>query len=904
MVDDATLQEYLVPAPDTFWEWRDGGEVISWKDGTTIAFRDELRAVLSWLAPYGLPSMDSIALLLSATHDVWNDRSAQEHMLADLLTEPSARRILGELLRELDRVNELSRELRATTRAKSVLADMCLSGCRRVAEQDVAMSIVESLHRGLGELVEQDSPELDSRGYGPLLLARDIADMLPALRRLDADSLQLRINTGIDALPAPAEADLAPDLCARALIDSLQDDPELAGIARVAKQLFAAASLPRRLDTQEQYHTGGFSDISNRGSMERLLITELANDDLTLAVRVAMNEALYLRREVPPSTPHHHRAVLIDSGIRSWGTPRVFAAAVALAFMASTSHGASYSCFRARRDSMARVDLTTRHGLQGHLSVLESDLHLAGAIPAFFKQLESDDITPEPILLMTDDALRDPAVQQALHQVKLPQVFIATANRDGDFRLFERVRYGMKPLREARIDLASLVPEPKALIDHRESTQWPAILDIEPFPLLLSHSVEWDRAFYIHDWGVVSSTGDGRLLRWQHVGRGATQLSDRIVGRILWVSPTATDGDISLVVGGSTNASLLRVNRDNVVVQSLRLKLCLVGSNYCERSGVLFLIRQDTVDALSMVTGEEIQSLKLSPKLRWKHDRFFCNPNQTEWYALSYDGHTARLERVQCAGDRRTPPLLITMFDQAGVDGPIGVTTEGDLFSTATGNLRKVRHNLNGPLEVTWIAADGNRLRLRSTQPTTPLYHGILLNTQHLGFVAANHGFLEDRAQKLVRQTNLRYRFKSIGIDLAGNLALESRKGHLLVFEVRQGLPVIASRQGSADLRDLQPFDSIDHFDRNYRLWEAVWPDGSRAVLDSRGLLHLRSSDESIPQFTLVLSEGELSGWTATKRCWGNAYYVGDAGRANATAAQQYAIFVSTVGRFVERLHA
>ena len=44
-----------------------------------------------------------------------------------------------------------------------------------------------------------------------------------------------------------------------------------------------------------------------------------------------MNEALYLRRETPPSNPPKHRAVLLDSGVRLWGVPRVFATAVGMA---------------------------------------------------------------------------------------------------------------------------------------------------------------------------------------------------------------------------------------------------------------------------------------------------------------------------------------------------------------------------------------------------------------------------------------------------------------------------------------------------------------------------------------------------------------------------------------------
>ena len=91
-------------------------------------------------------------------------------------------------------------------------------------------------------------------------------------------------------------------------IPTLRDDPadaeaishKLLIRAGFARQLMAAVTLPRRLADPEEIAMGGVSDISNRGPLDRLLLTELVHDDLTLAVRVSSNEALYLRRESPP----------------------------------------------------------------------------------------------------------------------------------------------------------------------------------------------------------------------------------------------------------------------------------------------------------------------------------------------------------------------------------------------------------------------------------------------------------------------------------------------------------------------------------------------------------------------------------------------------------------------------
>ncbi len=61
-----------------------------------------------------------------------------------------------------------------------------------------------------------------------------------------------------------------------------------------------------------------------------------------------------------------------------------------------------------------------------------------------------------------------------------------------------------------------------------------------------------------------------------------------------------------------------------------------------------------------------------------------------------------------------------------------------------------------------------------------------------------------------------------------------------------------------------------------YTLHAAAWGDGSRAVLDSRGMLHLRSSQAAIPELTLVLCTGALAGWCADGRWFGTPYFIGE----------------------------
>src|SRR5262249_9146804 len=156
----------------------------------------------------------------------------------------------------------------------------------------------------------------------------------------------------------------------RRLIEDLSRDREYGAVARAARELMAAVRLPRRLAQREELAVGGVSDITNRGPLDRLLLSEFAPDDLTLAVPGAPNNALYLRRDPPMREPPGTLAVLLDSGLRVWGIPRVLASAVALALAACDKQHAQALFWRARGKQLLPVDLLSKKGLTEHLGAL------------------------------------------------------------------------------------------------------------------------------------------------------------------------------------------------------------------------------------------------------------------------------------------------------------------------------------------------------------------------------------------------------------------------------------------------------------------------------------------------------------------------------------------------------
>ena len=62
---------------------------------------------------------------------------------------------------------------------------------------------------------------------------------------------------------------------------------------------------------------------------------------------------------------------------------------------------------------------------------------------------------------------------------------------------------------------------------------------------------------------------------------------------------------------------------------------------------------------------------------------------------------------------------------------------------------------------------------------------------------------------------------------------------------------------------------------KTYALQKAEWDNGSKAWLDSRGLLHLRSANRANPEITLVMRDGTLSGWLSSGEVFGDDYHCG-----------------------------
>lgn len=884
--------EYLRSPPDAPWKWEEDGRVLAWSDGTTVLFREELNLIVERLAPHGLPPFPALVVLLAACRGKIPDPSAPAEAgdgRGQLLLALHSRRH-QQAAEELKRISRLPPELIGRAPGQAVLAGAVFERAKRLSAAD-SDAVMRGWQEAWGDTL--NTLPVDA---APLGLAASVLLVGEGLRRHSAESLQLRLRTGLDALPvAMPEIELPREERMRRLLDALGADHEQAGLALVIRDLMAALRLPRILTQADETAAEGVSDIGNRGPLDRLVLSELAYDDLTLATRVALNEALYLRREPPAQRPQRSLAVLLDAGLRMWGVPRVLGVAGALALISRHPSGCAALSWTARGRAIEPVDLLTAKGLEAQLAVLSTDLHPGASLPALQTAL-TDHPEVDAVIVTHRDALADAAFQAQLAQAKFARGFLLLVERDGLVQLHPLPWGAPRPLAEARVDIEKLFPRPKQkpaavpLLDAQAANEFPAIFRERPFPLLLPVRGKMERSMVVGSTGGVCVTTDGRLLHWTDRASGARQLAtDLPGGRTCWLGVTGARQAVVLKGrAGDGRGSVTIAEMDQAGASEPRITR-FSGPHHprtaCLDRDVLLVVLHTRVVAVELTSGEVLVETLIPAGMRWVNGRYFVGADGL--YFISWGG-TGTKWTTAVSGRQLKPYDVVTAFDRDGI-GAWVLTREGKLFGPSGAEAM----NFGFSLCDARIWPDGEQLLIRRVGAKAEWYT-VNLKTKAVYFTGTPN--LSDFGPPVVASTrNLQSNFTGIWAAPGQPLALRTKHGRWteIVFSKADGFEWRPVEGGKKADGEVQPFSAIMTPARlGCRLQLARWPGGSRAWLDNRGLLHLKSPDSGTPEITLVLvSQLALAGWTSDGHCCGPDFFTeGKATNADAvnTALVQF----------------
>lgn len=524
---DSMLGDYVCTLPmhgqaaedDTFAWDSAGAAVVSHPAEFTVAFRQELGEALALLgpkapAPVLMRLVSAFALLRSAR------AAARGTPVALSSTLPSPAHPVYPLAREA------MRKLDATPGGTDVPMSAAVAhllqcmgpGAFTTITADEAAKEIDGLTGVHGNL----DPQHRSL---PTRMGSELDPLRHGLATFDPESLTRWVRTGLTQFPLPLDGlDLSPEPTATSVgprelegvLDAWEAAGDQDGLASVSQRLRAAVRLPRPEPTPADLDHGGLGDITNRGTPERLLLSELAHDDEVLVARIVLGEALYSERAAEPLANFPGRRVIIDAGIRTWGRARIYVNAAALALGCGATGPQQTTFFRAGVTSLEPADLGSEAGLLEHLGVQNATTH-PGAALACLGGTTSD----QDVLITTHRALADPAFQALLvaHTGRGNAITLVAVDGDGHIKTLRADDNGARLLRAAHVPhedpgaarTATSVASPVT------EGRMPAIVQFSPLPLRVGVPIERARAVVVRGKTLVL-TRDRRLVLFESNG--------------------------------------------------------------------------------------------------------------------------------------------------------------------------------------------------------------------------------------------------------------------------------------------------------------------------------------------------------------------------------------------------
>ncbi len=308
---------------------------------------------------------------------------------------------------------------------------------------------------------------------------------------------------------------------------------------------------------------------------------------------------------------------------------------------------------------------------------------------------------------------------------------------------------------------------------------------------------------------------------------------------------------------------------------------------------LLLWIYRSNIEATSWQSGHFVARAAIPSGAIHQGGRFFFG--QGVFYAVNYDGQRLWLEKLP------TPNAgTIRFFDRKGIDGPLALLRDGRIIAPG----QKWVWDTPGPQikRVLGITPNGHRIAISSWHGSQPASYLIDLCTSagwkmltgdpHEALMAPDF-YRSNR-----RGPTLRHNFQGIYNRGNGELALLSKKDRVLSFGLSatgEMMLIDRGRPAAGDQKPIRFSPAAGPVGTRYELGVAGWRDGSRAYLDSRGLLHLKSSDSTLPEISLVLSNGPLAGWSSDFERFGPEFFFESVPTSDATH------FLSLIRAFLAR---
>ena len=475
------LLAYIQPRQGYLWQWEDQHTVLAIPGGNTIAYGQMVLEMLESFGDQPIPRLTPLLLVLAAT----NPSAAQDlPKIAEILEGLRSRKFLTpvtdretneDIMKLMHSIQKLGVAAKQGPRRQQLVQMLFANGHKMVSHKNASTLLHQ--WRSAGPPADLVAKYITGDDHGPIW--NDLRGLAIIQNRYPTtEAIQEALSQLVPVEPLALDPSPAKSTASEDLVEALKAETKTYKIGALVPHLWAGLNIPYHLSLPGGQPLGGVSDLTNKGDLERLLISEYANDDEVFLSRLANNEALYLRREEPPASEEFHRIILIDISLKNWGTPKLLALSVLVAIANHPKTDIECTAF-AVGNRIYPIDHTTVPGIMDAHHQLASSLHCEQGLEHFLQKRLANQHT-EIFFISTKEATDYPEMHRVLNDYHDRFTYWINVEHDGRVRLYKNRHRSKHLLQEFTVPLERLWAKSKAKATPREL---PEVQD-HPYPIL------------------------------------------------------------------------------------------------------------------------------------------------------------------------------------------------------------------------------------------------------------------------------------------------------------------------------------------------------------------------------------------------------------------------------------
>ncbi|WP_294288399.1 hypothetical protein [uncultured Chryseobacterium sp.] len=467
------FQSYI----DYFWEWTTDEDIpddtryndnnlVSIPNVGAIAYRPYLIEILKELKEDGFPPFGSLLLVLYALHDGYLNLDGVFYHLNRLKNDLSENDSEVDLaIKFLENINAIGGSFKKGRNKIILLQTIFKDSHNQISSVNsgLILKIFETKPQIIGEAAVK-------KKLTSVAVNRDIKTLTLLQDKFPTPESIVNAMKGFTDLPELEDEVVEEETTVGTGTDFIQElieEPKTFQVGSLIKRIWSGLKIPMRHLSPGEQPIGGISDMTNKGELHRMLLSEFANEDDVFMNRVANNEALYIQREIPPEENIFERVILIDTSLKNWGTPKVLAFASAIAVIKHPKAHSACQVF-ALGQNIIPIALDKIDEVVENLNQVSPVLEVSHTLERFFQE-EHQEKDLEVFFITHQENLVNQNLQRVIHENRDRLKFLVTTSAVGELNFYKHHKGTRKHIQKIMLPLHELWANPPERRRKREN---------------------------------------------------------------------------------------------------------------------------------------------------------------------------------------------------------------------------------------------------------------------------------------------------------------------------------------------------------------------------------------------------------------------------------------------------